>query len=298
MREKLRLAKLKIAIVIVLVVTTSALAIPTFISLNQLRQHISRVPVRSQDTPTTYGLAYTENFITSQDNIRLNTWYIPSVPSRATVILIPGIRRSKVDMLGPARQLYAAGYSTLLVDLRGEGGSQGDQSYLGTKEWQDVSAAFDFAKSQPESQGRKVGFVSFSMGSAATLVAAGKLGIGEFILAAVPFTNFNRLADFNLQQRHWPTWLSPFSLLAGRILLGAGYQETVPERYIRNIRSPILLVGGDRDQTVLPTDAAYLYSLANQPKQLWQSPDGHFVFEDNPDAFGQRMLDFLNEYAK
>ncbi|MBU6389074.1 alpha/beta hydrolase [Patescibacteria group bacterium] len=283
-----------ILIAVVLLIKTALLLVAVY----QLHQQLARSPIRSQNTPATYRLSYQLKTITSLDGTLLASWYIPSHPSQATVLLVPGLHRSKTDLLEVARQLNSAHYTTLLLDPRGEGASRGSHSYLGTKEWQDVVAAYATAKNLPESRGHPVGMIGFSTGADAVLLAAGRKGIGDFILTAVPFADFNHLANYTLQIQHLPTWLSPWLLLAGQIEIGQGYQDQVPDKYIQDIHVPLLLIGANKDQSVPPTDATYLFSLANPPKQLWQSPTGHHVYEDNPTAFGQHMLGFIQGVAR
>ncbi len=128
------------------------------------------------------------------------------------------------------------------------------------------------------------------MGAAAALIAAPHLSNVAFIVAGVPFANLDHLTRYTLKANHYsPVWL-PFIKVALLTELGANYFSPMPDQTIRQIHAPLLLIGADRDETVPPTDAAYLYQKANQPKTLWQSPNGHFLYTDDPKALLTHIL--------
>jgi len=57
---------------------------------------------------------------------------------------LPWLRATKSDQLDEARAFHALGFSTLLVDHRGHGGSAGDWTSIGYHEATDVVAAVDY----------------------------------------------------------------------------------------------------------------------------------------------------------
>ena len=74
-------------------------------------------------------------------------WYIPG-PAKTLVIAFPGYAASKSSLLGQAGVIHDMGYGVMLVDFRGAGGSQGDQTTVGFTEAEDVAAATEFAARQ------------------------------------------------------------------------------------------------------------------------------------------------------
>lgn len=255
----------------------------------------NRLPSANTETPADYNLSFSNHTIQSLDGTRLALWYIPAPQSKATIILVPGHRKPKSALLSIAQSLYANNYSTVLVDLRGTGQSEGRQVYLGTKEWQDVGATYQYVKSLPESQGQKIGFLSLSIGANATIIAAGQQQIGDFLIAGVPFTDFNSLIPFLIEVHNIPAFFSPFIRLALWLELGPQYYRFTPTNYMARINQPILLIGSDKDLSVPPNDAQQLFELAYPPKEFWQSPNGHFIHTDDPEAFMSHVLNFLEK---
>jgi len=259
----------------------------------ELQQHSSV----TGDNPSNYGLnAQDENF-PSTDGVQLSGWYVDRSDAKTTVILVPGFQKTKASLLPLARDLYQAGYAVFLVDLRAQGESTGNRVYLGTREWEDVATTYDFVKAIPENNSRKVGFIGVSMGASSVLNEVGKTGKGDFVVAGVPFANFNHLIPLQLNSSHLSLFFEPFVKVATFLEFGTRYFTDVPAHQIANIHVPILLMGGDKDQTVPPGDAAYLFGLAHSPRLLWQSPNGHFIYTDDPAAFLAHALPFLGRYG-
>ena len=72
-------------------------------------------------------------FVTNKDNQNIAFWYFPVGNPKAVVLLIPGYDNpgGKAQMLGHAEYLHEAGYSTVLIDLRSFGESDGNKINLG-----------------------------------------------------------------------------------------------------------------------------------------------------------------------
>jgi fermentation-respiration switch protein FrsA (DUF1100 family) len=63
------------------------------------------------------------------------------------------------------------------------------------------------------------------------------------------------------------------------------------ERKISKIHSPLLIVNGDHDQVIPPSQGARLYTLANQPKEFHSLPGrGH---NDAFDQFASTSIDWI-----
>ncbi len=120
--------------------------------------------------------------ITTADSVTLTgTFYVsPNTGSPAVAMLhMVGGQRGDWDTL--ARQLQAAGYNVLTLDLRGHGGSQGQREW--SKMSQDAAAAYTWLASRPEVNANRIGFIGASIGANLSLnLAAGQPGVKTLVL--------------------------------------------------------------------------------------------------------------------
>ncbi len=83
-----------------------------------------RVPRPKIDqTPTDYGMKYTEHLIQCPEDIVLSSWYMPNENSDKLIILLPGYSRAKSNLLIEAKAFWKMGYNVFLPDFRGAGDS-------------------------------------------------------------------------------------------------------------------------------------------------------------------------------
>jgi dipeptidyl aminopeptidase/acylaminoacyl peptidase len=251
----------------------------------------------NQELIKKYPLEHQDLTFKTADGETISAWYSPVQNAKAVVILIPGFTAkngAKPLMLPHADYLTKAGYSVLLLDLRSTGDSTGQKVFLGTKEWQDVSVAYDYLAQQPENQGKKIGFFGVSMGAATAIIAAGKTGKGDFVIASVPFARYDEQFAFEVQKTHLPMpgLLLTFLKLAARIEFG-NYSQFDPAKLVTQIHKPILIMTGKNDGDIQYTQAADLFALANEPKQYWLAETQHDIYQEKPAEFRSKVLEFL-----
>ncbi|HUD19600.1 MAG TPA: alpha/beta hydrolase [Patescibacteria group bacterium] len=262
----------------------------------RFRKSIYIHTTENQELLNKYPLEHIEVNLTTKDRLQISSWYIPVPHPKAVVILIPGFtdkNGGKALMLPHAAYLKDAGYSSMLLDLRSTGESSGAKSYLGIKEWQDVEAAYDYLKNQPENKDTKIGFFGISMGAATAIITTGKTGKGDFIIASVPYASFDGLFAFQLSKDHLPSVLLPLLKLAAAIEFGLSYNTYNPSRLIKNIHIPVFIIAAKQDKDVGYAGAADLYQLANKPKYFWAPNSQHDVHLEQPEKFQNRVLSFL-----
>ena len=234
-------------------------------------------------------------YLTKSDGDKLAYWYFPVKKPKAVIILIHGYGNpgGKGQMADHIEYLQAAGYSTVIPDLRSFGQSDGNKTTFGVTEWQDISQLYDYIKSLPENKDKKIGFMGVSMGATTAIVAAGQTGKGDFIIASVPFVDFRSLFGFRLSDTKYASIIYPFVRLAGHLELGLNYRRFTPIELIGKVNVPILIFSAARDEYVSSADAGKLFQMANDPKKYWQADSGHDIFAAHPDQFKQHVLDFL-----
>ena len=246
----------------------------------------------STETPAKYKLTYETRSFKTEDGVSLKGWYIPVKNPKAVVITIHGYVDTKATIVDHTKYLHDGGYSTFFIDLRSD--NKKTKYTLGVDESKDIEAAYDYMKSLPENSNKKVGFFSGSMGAATSIVTAGKSGKGDFVIATVPYANFKRLFAQQLHNEKLPSFLLPFLRIAALLEFGISYYKFTPSNYISNIHKPIFIMSAKYDEVVNGDDAKYLFDLANEPKRFWQASTHHRIFNEIPEEFAKRVINFLN----
>ncbi len=103
-----------------------------------------------------------------KSNKAIECWYIPKPAPKGTVVIFHGFSGDKSTMLDRADQFLEMGYSTLLVDFMGSGGSEGRQTTIGYFEAEQVKSSFDYLVQQGE---QNIFLFGTSMGSVAVMKA-------------------------------------------------------------------------------------------------------------------------------
>ncbi len=254
----------------------------------------------------TENFSPTTEFVTTSDNKKIAYWYVPASEPKAVVILVHGYSNpgGKTAMIDQVEYLQKAGYSTALLDLRGYGESEGNRISLGVHEWKDIEAVYDHLRSLPENKDKKIGFLGVSMGAVSSIITAGQTGKGDFVIASVPYSNFDSL--FSVQLRHenlTPTIFLPIMKQAAKTEISQDYQEFTAAKNIAKISAktgsevPILLMAATQDDVVNGADAKTLYDLANQPKEYWEIESRHDIHYFHPTEFEEQVLQFLEKYV-
>ncbi|HYF66331.1 MAG TPA: alpha/beta fold hydrolase [Herpetosiphonaceae bacterium] len=180
----------------------------------------------------------------------LEAWVLPGRPDGGVALLFHGYAASKESLLPAAAPFRARGYTAVLVDFHGSGGSAGASTSLGASEAGDVAAALDYARRIWP--GRPLAVYGFSMGSAAAVraLAADPLAPDALILEA-PFDRLLTTVGHRFTAMGLPA-APGAELLVFWGSLQAGFNGFAfnPVEDARRISSPTLLVHGADDPRV------------------------------------------------
>jgi alpha-beta hydrolase superfamily lysophospholipase len=211
-------------------------------------------------TPADIDLPYVTCTIPIDDRQYLEAWRIEHTRARGLVTMFHGYSASKASLLTEARLFYDAGYSLLLVDFRGSGGSSGDDTTVGVREAEDVSAAVGYARAQfPE---ERIVLFGHSMGSVAVMRALARLHIAADV--AILECPFDRL--LTTVRNRFEIVKVPAFPLAHLMVFWGGWQfgfngfEHNPVDYARACRCPVLLLNGEKDDKVTPHETDEIYA--------------------------------------
>jgi pimeloyl-ACP methyl ester carboxylesterase len=246
---------------------------------------------RTATTPD-LRVPYEHVTVTTSDSLKLTGSYVPS-KNRAAVILFPGATRSD-----EARMLARHGYGVLLLDPRGQGGSEGD-----TVRWagdRDLLGAVDYLRGRADVDPDRIGGFGFSVGGEILLEAAAKsaslkavvsegagLRVGEGLEKGDGVSGPERLL------------YKPLSLVmtaATTVFSNHGPPPPIPDRIGRIAPRSVFLIYADPGMGGESRRQAEFYAGAGQPKAIWKVPGSKHTggFDARPADYEQRVIAFFD----
>jgi fermentation-respiration switch protein FrsA (DUF1100 family) len=202
--------------------------------------------------PGAVGLDHAEPVtFTTEDRLTLSGWFVPaSAPRIATVIVCNGNGGHRALRAPLAAALAERGIDTLLFDYRGYGGNPGSPSEGGLI--MDARAARDYVAGRSDVDTSRIFYFGESLGAAVAIRLAIEHAPRGLILRS-PFSSLT-----NIGRHHYP------ALPVGLLL-----RDRFPSLdLIGHVRSPLLVVVGDRDRIVPVEDSERLFAAAAEPKSL------------------------------
>ena len=202
-------------------------------------------------------------------------------PPRATVLVLHGFVIRSVWMMGTARMLADAGYRTVLVDLRGQGGSTGRVMTYGVREAQDLSQVIDALEQRRLIAGR-LGVYGYSYGASVAIHLAGRDPRVGAVVAVAPFSSM---------RDEVPHYLRTVFPVASSLVSKEKWQEAIDEAgrrggfdpdeanaltAIRRTAAPVLLIHGAEDHLIPSWHSMRLNQAAPDRSRLVILPEtGH-----------------------
>ena len=270
------------------------------------------------NNPSVFGLDYEEfRYPARNDGLEIAAWYIPSDDNQQVIILVHGRDNSRTngfcdEFVTFAKDLQAAGYSVMMIDLRGHGESEESRFYFGIKEYQDILGAVDWLEARGYQPG-KIGVLGYSLGAASVIYAAAE----EEDIGAVWLDS--AYADVESVIEH--SWVSISGLpqiflypteWMMRLLYGNDISESRPIDQIGKIAPrPIFMAHCQQDNFVPFSQMDELLTVA-QNTQTWKIANcdqhtkglnlvdeplnGHAIgYSLQPEDYTQRVVQFFDE---
>jgi dienelactone hydrolase len=230
--------------------------------------------------------------LTTSDGLELASWYVPS-RNGAAVIAFPG----RTGPVPHARLLVRHGYGVLLLDMRGNGESEGSANAFGWGSGKDLAAAIDFLEQRPDVRGGAIGGLGLSVGGEQLLEAA---AMDSRLRAVVSEGAGYRTVHEVLQDEGTPAILAPqLAILFGavRVLSPEPYPEPLDELVGRIAPRAVLLVEAGHAQGGETLNPLY-FERAGEPKEHWLIPEATHTggLEARPDEYERRVVGFLDRF--
>jgi hypothetical protein len=210
------------------------------------------------ETPAEAGLDYRDLSLETDDGERLHGWWIEARSERlGHLLLCHGNAGNVGDRVLHASLLTAAGFDVMLFDYRGYGRSSGRPSEQGT--YRDARAALASLLRQPEVDASRILYLGESLGGAVALELAQEHRPAGLVLLSA-FTSVRAMG-----RAHYP--FIPAALVP----------DAYPSmRRIRDLRAPLLVLHGERDEIAPLSHGRALFEAAPHPKRMKVFPGvGH-----------------------
>jgi fermentation-respiration switch protein FrsA (DUF1100 family) len=219
----------------------------------------------------------------SADGTRLNGLFFESQskPEAATIIFFHGNGGNITNVTWLAQRFAKHGFNVLLFDYRGYGASDGIAgSEAGL--YADGDAAVAFVVNQKKVPPEQIVLYGHSLGTAVVSDVALRGHFGAVVLES-GFSSASSLATTALP------WLP-------RPLHFLGKNRFESARKLTQVKSPILIVHGDPDQTIPTSESQILFASANEPKKLMILPGaGHVPFGSAGEKYLVQVEQFIRE---
>jgi fermentation-respiration switch protein FrsA (DUF1100 family) len=208
-------------------------------------------------TPKDIGLDYENISLITSDQVKLHGWFIPAKQEKGVLLFLHGNAGNISHRLDSLEIFHDLGLSTLIIDYRGYGRSQGKTSEEGT--YFDAEAAWQYLTEQRKVPPRKIFVFGRSLGAAIAAQQAARYPPGGLILESA-FTSVPDMAAHI------------YPILPVRLLSRFSYDTKAA---LQSISCPVLIIHSPGDDIIPFENGSKLFESALEPKFFLKIRGGH-----------------------
>ena len=248
--------------------------------------------------PARMGLICEDVELQTDDGLRLSAWWMPKgKPNRPPVVILHGLGASKAHMIDYILFAQEQGNPTLAIDFRGHGDSDPSLTSIGFYESHDAMAAMQFVRNR--GAGNPV-LWGTSMGAASALLAAAQDGAAAGVIADAPFDTYRNTVLHHAKLMYglseYPFVALAFPMIEQRARFRIDDVNCL--RAAREIRSPVLVLAGEKDARMPIPVVRSVYDQAAGPKEFWIIPGEGHENRGFGAEFRKKISDFLGKLKK
>ena len=250
--------------------------------------HVSRPlePVRD------LGVPHERLTLTTSDGLKLAAMYVPS-KNGAAVIAFP----NRNGVQPHARMLARNGYGVLMLDRRGEGGSEGDPHSFGWTFDKDLEAAIEYLSRRPDVEPGRIGGYGKSVGGEMMLQVAAQ---DDRIAAVVSEGAGARMQSEEMEDATTlDRWLYRLhyevKYRSLEVFSNTSQPDDLTDLIPRIAPRPVFLINAAHGEVDDKTPE-YL-AAARGPVRHWEVPEGRHTdgIEVMPEEYERRVVGFFDE---
>ena len=246
---------------------------------------------------------YTDEYITSSDNLRLHSYQIKNeTSSDKWVITVHGYTSEGINMSSYAKKYYDNGYNVLIPDLRAHGLSEGDYIGMGWDDRLDIISWINYILN--EEPNAEIILHGVSMGAATVLMTSGE-EIPSNVKAIVADCGYTSVWDEFAYQLDDLFSLPEFPILnvssiVAKIRAGYFLGEASSIDQVKKSKTPILYIHGDQDDFVPYYMMEELYNATSSEKEMLtiKGAEHAKASEVDPETYWTSINNFINKYIK
>jgi hypothetical protein len=217
---------------------------------NQLIYFPPRFP-EGFPSPETYQNEVEDVWLLTADGVRINAFYHSDPASKQVLLWFHGNAENIGYDLDHLRALARIGVNILAVDYRGYGKSEGKPDEAGV--YRDADAAYNHLVNQRHFRAQDIVIYGHSLGGAVAVDLAYRRPCGGLIIES-SFTNARAMAR------------RMFALPLIEYVVKSRFDSL---RKISEVRAPVLIVHGTRDEVIPFAMGQQLFAAAREPKRFF-----------------------------
>jgi pimeloyl-ACP methyl ester carboxylesterase len=224
------------------------------ITCAELRQDFGLGDLPLIENPAEAGIDYEVAEVTTASGIRLRVWYVPGSEARGVVVVSPGNTGPMSCYLMTVTILHYSGWTAVMYDYPGFGGSSGEASLPAVKEALEAVVEWTLQKTGSE----QVSLMGMSLGSIPSIaVAVEQPDVVNAVVLDSPVALGKEIERFGfLVQGRWAqivALLDPWM---------------IPEQLIAEMRQPLLVFEHGQDVVTPPETVELMYERAGGPATI------------------------------
>jgi fermentation-respiration switch protein FrsA (DUF1100 family) len=213
-------------------------------------------PDRAYANPAQAGLAgVEERILKTPDGARVVAWYGKARPGQPTILYFHGNAGSLANRAPRIERFMAQGWGVYMMTYRGYGGGTGNP----TEAHNVADARLAYGALVHEGvEPSSIILYGESLGTGVAVRLATERPVAGVVLDA-PYTSLVDVA------------VGVYPFLPVRLALADRYES---KKYIKQVRAPLLILHGERDNVIPVAMGREMFGQANQPKRLAIFPNG------------------------
>ena len=266
-------------------------------------EEIEKLKVKEDEKWLLESSNYKDTYIDSFDNLKLHAYQVKNEKAKDKwAIVVHGYTSEGKALSAKAKKFYEMGYNVLVPDLRSHGKSKGDYIGMGWHDRLDIVSWINYITSNNANS--EIVLHGTSMGAATVLMTSGE-DLPSNVKAIVADCGYTSAWSVFVHQLNALFGLKPFpfmqlSNIVVKMKAGYSLEDASAIEQVKNSKTPILFIHGDKDDFVPYSMMDELYNATSSDKEkLTIEGAGHdHSYLVNPKLYWTSINTFLNKYVK